>query len=118
MTTWSELNTIRYPIPTLRDIRTITDTDGSTYEVADIVKPGAILPLSIPLYEYFDADWEAKADAVYCWLCAADATDRVPYPVEIKAKVDLVCDRYENEFMVEADGCGNDSDLWDWSRGG
>ncbi len=40
----------------VRDIRTVTDADGKTYQVADVLYEGAILPVSIPLYELHGVD--------------------------------------------------------------
>ena len=40
----------------VRDIRAVSDVDGKTYQVADVLYDGAILPVSIPLYELHGVD--------------------------------------------------------------
>ena len=45
----------------VRDIRAVSDTDGKTYQVADVMYEGATLPVSIPLYELHGVDVDRLA---------------------------------------------------------
>jgi hypothetical protein len=52
------------------DIRTVTDVDNRPYQVADVLHEGAILPVSIPLYELHGVDVDGLANMVDVALAA------------------------------------------------
>ena len=59
-------------IEELVGFRTVADVDGKPYQIADVRYKGAILPVSVPVYELTGANWEADADALRVMLQLAD----------------------------------------------
>ena len=65
-------------VPTVLEIRTVLDTDGRQWRVADVMDFGAILPHSVVLYEIIDKVPAAALPHSFREMTACDDYDTTP----------------------------------------
>jgi hypothetical protein len=92
--------------------RTVMDTDGIPYQVADVLHPGAILPVSIRTTDIHPVD---EAQAIERVIDSSLKMVRIPFDDHSVPVSERVAQAYG---YSELDGCGNDPDLVTELRGG